>query len=111
MYWLKDLYLGESVKDKEKEIRRKLYTNAGQIRVHVLALSQSADEQIDILPAFVFQQSRFPQEELHIFGLAGGKQEAFRLIEQIAKETWANTGTADLRSYLSEGREYRFSRR
>lgn len=110
MYWLKDLYLGESVRDREKEIRHKLYTNAGQINIHILAVSESPQEQIDIIPAFVFQQKRSLWNDLHVFGIAGKKSEALELVRQIAEETYRSTGGADMRSYLS-AKAYQRSRR
>lgn len=101
MYWLQPLYLGESVKDREKEIRRKLHRNSGITDVFILSLAESPSEQIDIIPAFVLKQRRKEFRELHIFGLAGGREEAFELVRAIAEETYRLTGDADMRTFLS----------
>ena len=109
MYWLKELYLGESVREKEKEIRKKLRTNAGQVNVHILAIAQSPTEQIDIIPAFTLMQRGFPQDELYVFGLAGKKSEAFSLVRDLAEETVKTTGGADMRAFL-EAKEFVFEK-
>lgn len=111
MFWLEELYLGESVRGREKEIRRKLYANAGQPSIQVLAISRSRFEQLEIIPAPVFMQKSFRRDDLHIFGLAGGKAEAFDLIRGIAEETFEKTGDCDMKAYLTDGRTYRRSRR
>lgn len=109
MWWLEHLYLGESVRDKEKEIKRKLRTNAGITGVHILALSLQPEEQIDIFPAQLLKQRAFPKDELYIFGFAGGKAEALAMVTGICQETLDATGDADMRSFLG-AMSYRRSR-
>ena len=109
MWWLKNLYLGESVRGKEKEIRRKLRTNAGILGVHILSISLQPEEMIDIFPAALLKQRAFPRDELRVFGLAGSWEEALSMLRGIAEETMEATGDADMRSFL-DAKEYRRSR-
>ncbi len=109
MWWLKNLYLGESVRGKEKEIRRKLRKNAADPGVHLLSISLQQGEMIDIIPSALLRQKAFPREELRVFGLAGSRDEAIDMLTDICRETMDVTGNADMRSFLDQ-MEYRKSR-
>ena len=98
--WLKEPYLGPSVKEKEKQIKRQLFKRPLQADLQVLMISQSKEEQIEILPAVLFRQKHFPALQWHILGLAGGREEAFSLVQTIAEETYLATGDCDMKTYL-----------
>jgi len=103
--WLKELYLGPSVKEKEKQIKKHLFRRALQPDLQVLMLSQSKQEQIEVMPAVLFRQKHFPQLQWHLLGLAAGKEEAFSLVQEIAEETYRETGDCDMKTYLLQ-KEY-----
>lgn len=109
MWWLKNLYLGESVRGKEKEIKRKLRGKAGFPGVFILSISLQPGEMIDIFPSGQLRQDAFPKEELRVFGLAGDRKEALDMLTDICRETMDATGNADMRSFLDH-MEYRKSR-
>ena len=98
--WLRELYLGPTVKEKEKKIKKQLFSRALRPDLLVLMISPSEQEQLEILPAVLFRQKHFPEMQLHIFGLAGGRREAFHLVQEIAEETYRETGDCDMKSYL-----------
>ena len=105
MFWLRDLYLGPSVKGKEKQIKKSLLKRTQQPNLQVLLISQSETEQIEILPAAQLRQKHFPSFQWHVLGLAGGREEAFSLVETIADETYRATGDCDMKTYLLQ-KEY-----
>ena len=109
MWWLKNLYLGKSVRGKEREIRRKLWRHAGMVNVQILAISLQPGEQIDVIPSAVLMQRAFPKDELKVIGLAGGWEEAMELIRLICQETFDATGDGDMRSFLCK-KDYKKSR-
>lgn len=100
MTWYKDLYAGESVVHKTKEIKWKIRHNAGQLFVYVIALPSNKENLLDIIPARELMQRWYPKKNLHIIGLAGGYDEALTVAASIVDEVYRQTGTFAVREYL-----------
>ena len=59
---------------------------------------------MDIIPAQELMQKGYPKNELSIIGMAKGYDDAIELVRLIVEETYQQTGTADIRSYLIQKR-------
>ncbi len=104
MKWYDKLYIGESIKGKEKRIRWKIEHNAGMLSVYVITLASNPDNLLDMISSKELMQRAYPKEALRIIGLAGGYDEGIRLIAQIIDDTYQNTGDTDVYNYLKEMR-------
>lgn len=104
MTWYDELYVGESIVHKTKNIIWKIRHNAGQLNIYVIALASNERNLLDIIPAQELLQKAYPKRELRIIGLAKGYDEAVEVAASIVDEVYQNTGAFEIRSYLEAQR-------
>ena len=104
MKWYKDLFIGESVTGKIKKIKWKIEHNAGMLHTYVITFPSNDNNLLDVIPTRELLQKGYPKKNMHIIGVAGDYDEAIELVTAIIGETYDNTGTTDVRSYLKSGR-------
>jgi hypothetical protein len=104
MKWYDNLYVGESLKGKEKRIRWKIEHRAGTVSIYVIAFASNPDNLLDMIPARELMQRAYPKENLRIIGLAKGYKEGLSVITRIIDETYRATGDVDVYTYLKETR-------
>lgn len=59
MEWYDELYVGESIRQKEKKIRWKIRHNAGQINIYVITLASNPQNLLDIIPSHELLQKGY----------------------------------------------------
>lgn len=100
MNFYKNLYIGDTVKKPGKAIK-KLKRHKKQPWLYVIAY-ESETERLTVYHSLMLSQWYYKENPPGcIVGLANGREEAFDLIERIAKEAVAATGQAQLVTYLS----------
>ncbi|MCR5273016.1 MAG: hypothetical protein K6E13_08540 [Lachnospiraceae bacterium] len=105
MNWYHDLYVGESIKGKEKKIKRKLERNAGMINVHVITLASNGVDVFDIIPAWEIKIFKKHFNDLFIVGIAGDFDEAVLMTGDIVMEKYKETGRLDTGKVIRENWE------
>ena len=99
MKFHKHLYTGASIKNP-KAVKWKLKMNAGLLGIFVIALADG-ENQLEIYnAAFLKQKLHRRFWPPYIIGIARSQEEAMEIIEKIAAECLAATGTARLKDYL-----------
>lgn len=101
MKFYRDLYLGPSVEKKQRRIVWKLKKNGSVPGIYLLVLPANPRNLLDIVPSWC----SFHYEELHVVGLAHGKQEAIELTAQLVDEVYQATGGVEIRAYLQSRQE------
>ena len=100
MKFYKDLYIGDTVKKPRKAIK-KLKRHKLQPGLYVIAFDAEM-ARLSVYPSLVLTQWYYKENPpACIVGLASGQEEAFELIERMAKEALAATGEVSLVSFLS----------
>lgn len=100
MRFLKEIYLGEGIKNKQKVIW-KLKHGAGMLDVYVISISNGND-QLDCMNGSYFKQKAIRDNIGLIVGLAKGYSEAQKLMVTMIEEAFAETGNANVKKYLTE---------
>jgi hypothetical protein len=100
MTWYDDLYVGYSIRKKEKQVVWRIKHNAGQIGVYVIALASNRKNLLDIIPATDLLQRSYPKKEMYVVGLAKGYDEALDVAVSIVEEVYQMTGGFDVRRYF-----------
>lgn len=100
MNFYKNLYIGDTVKKPQKAIK-KLKRYKKQPRLYVIVYDGETDRLAVYHSLMLLQWYYRENPPGCIVGLANGREEAFDVIEQIAKESLAATGQAQLVAYLS----------
>lgn len=102
MKWYDDLYVGDSIIHRKKQIKWKILHNAGQINIYIITIAANKKNLLDIIPSRELLQKGYPKKELFIIGLAKGYEEAIEVAASIVDEVYRQTGAFDIVSYLSE---------
>ena len=100
MKFYKNLYIGDTVKKPEKAIK-KLKRHKKQPRLYVIVYDRDI-KRLAIFHSLMLSQWYYKENPPGcIVGLTNGREEAFDVIEQIAKEALDTTGEVALVTYLS----------
>lgn len=100
MKFYKNLYIGDTVKKPEKAIK-KLKRHKKQPGLYVIVYDRDM-ERLAVFHSLMLSQWYYKENPPGcIVGLTNGREEAFDVIEQIAKEALEVMGEASLVAYLS----------
>ena len=105
MNFYKNLYIGDTVKKPEKAIR-KLKRHKKQPWLYVIVYDKETDRLAVYHSLMLLQWYYKENPPACIVGLANGREEAFEVIERIAKESLDSIGQVRLVTYLS-GRTFK----
>jgi hypothetical protein len=64
MKWYDNLYVGESIKGKEKRIKWKIEHRAGMVSIYVITFASNPDNLLDMIPARELMQKAYPKDDL-----------------------------------------------
>ena len=100
MKWYKNLYLGEMIAPKARQIVNKIKKKKLTPDVYVIALASNPLNQLDVIATWELLQPGYPKEHVRIVGLAQGKKEALEVVTAIVEEIYQNTGDVKISDYL-----------
>ena len=98
----RNLYVGESIKGKEKSILRKIKYRRPQLQAYVIVLSKKEGEQLEIYHAAMLLQPLYFEKDPWIVGIAASEWEAYELVRKIAEEVHETTKTLEMKKYIQE---------
>lgn len=96
MKFYKRLYVGSSVRKKERQIVWKLKTGKVMPNVYCIALAEHQD-MLDIYHNAFLKQPYYRKYPPYIVGIAGSSTEAVELVSNILTDTMELTGAYDVR--------------
>ncbi len=102
MEWHKELYLGKSVRHRQRKVKWKIMHRAGQLRVYVITFASNEKNLLDIIPSWELMQKHYPKQGLSVIGLAGNYDEALELAGHIIHDVYHATGGFDVKRYLDQ---------
>ena len=95
------LYLGEGITEKKLDkIKKKLEKKPLFSGVFLIAVSASRSDQLDMFEARQLVQPYYEKNPPYVIGIAGSREDALSLIEQIVKECLRERGDCSLKEYL-----------
>lgn len=100
MKWFKYLFLGEQIIPKSNKIITKIKKRKLTPNVYIIALASNPNNLLDIIPSLELLQSGYPIDEIHIIGLAFGKEEAVDLVCDIISEVHQSGDLLNVKVYL-----------
>ena len=101
MTFFHDLYLGEKITPKREEILKKLNNKKLVLDLYLIVISEHPDNMLEIVPQKELLQKAYPNIQFRVVGLAKGKKEALKVVQTIIEESLRETGSADVREYLT----------
>ena len=103
MRFLKEMYVGEGVKNKQK-VMWKLKHGIGMLNIYVISLSNGND-QLECVNCCYFKQKVIRESVGTIVGLARGYLEAQQLMITMIEESIRETGSANVKEYLMNNKQ------
>ncbi len=101
MRWYRKLYLGPNAACNIQKIRRKAALGTVMPGVYYITLASSEENLLDIFHNGMVHEKLFRELQcLDVVGVAEGKQEAFRLTEEILGHVYRETSGFDVRAYF-----------
>ncbi len=100
MKFVKNLYMGESVRNNKALIKWKLNHAAGMISNYVIALPRIGEDKLEIYHNSVLRQCYYRKYPPCVVGIAGSFEEAAMLSWKIMSDACAEKGSYDLKSYF-----------
>ena len=100
-----DLYISRGWQKKKAALKRKLKHKRLFPPFYVVALSQGEQNQVEIFSSLLLRQHVFDHAELFVVGITDGYDNALEYLEQLTKDTFRKTGTADIRRFILERQE------
>lgn len=101
MKYYKNLYLGESIKEKKEEILKNLEMDKVMLQIYVITLARGKQNHLEFTKSLLWREDSCRKDML-IVGLAGGYEEAVSLIEEITREVYHATKGANIRKYICD---------
>lgn len=99
--WSSHLYFGKSIKRKEDKIIASINNKKPVRGIFCIAFASHPDNLFDIIEAKELINPHYENSQIHIAGLAGGKMEAYELVQEMIMEVYRETGKFDVRTYFT----------
>ncbi len=99
--WATKLYMGERLKKKKDQVITAINNREVTFDVYCIAFASQPSNLFDIMDANELLFPHYKKAEVKIVGLARGKEEAIRLVQEMLMEVYHNTGEFKVRTYFT----------
>lgn len=99
--WASRLYIGDKMKKKKDKVIASINDRQATFGVYCIAFASHPDNLFDVLEANELLFPYYQKSEIHVIGLAKGKQEAVSLVQEMLMEVYNKTGEFDVRTYFT----------
>jgi len=99
--FLDKLYIGETAKKRQTEIRWRLRLFRRVRNLFVIVVSGNDGDQLEIMDSRYLKQGYFRRFPPVIAGFAFGYDEAVDVIVSLAEEVYRKTGSCDIKGYIA----------
>ena len=100
MPFIKNPYVGKSLKKREDLVRGKIENGKIVLSVFLIAYPEGENNQLEIFDALYLQNAFIKARQPVIIGMAGSRYEAMEMVSTLAKRAFEVTGSYDIRKYL-----------
>ena len=97
-----NLYISDMIRDPAL-VKWKLRHGAGLVSVYLIASAQNGIDQLDLFNSRVLHQKYYRDNPVHVFGIAGSRRDAIKLVIKISEEASQCSMDGDLVGYLQRG--------
>ena len=109
MYIYKDFVTDEELAGQKRKILRKLWMNAGQLGIYLICLNDGPD-QFDIIHTAVLKQRRYNKKDIHLLGIAKGRDSAAMLCGKLYLDFREKYGKDNFKEELTADKKNLFRR-
>ncbi|MDD3174245.1 MAG: hypothetical protein PHF63_11435 [Herbinix sp.] len=99
--WSSRLYVGDKMKKKRDKVVASINYREATFGVYCIAFASNQSNLFDIMEANQLLFPHYLNTDVQIVGLAQGKQEALKLVQDMLMEVYQITGEFDVRAYFT----------
>lgn len=99
--WTSHLYVGEKMKKRKSKVIAAINNREATFEVYCIAFASHPDNLFDIMNANELLFPHYKKLQVHIVGLARGKEEAINLVQGMLMEVYKKTGEFNVRAYFT----------
>ncbi|MDE6875282.1 MAG: hypothetical protein K2P87_12585 [Lachnospiraceae bacterium] len=97
----KEPFVGESVKENyQKLVPRIREGKRVKKGITLIAYAGNGKDLFDLIPANEMKLSLRREQDIHVLGIAGSREEAIWLVQGMVMEVYGQTGGFDVRKYF-----------
>lgn len=100
MKFYKNLYVSDGYKKKKEELIGRMKNGKYPLSAFILVLIEDGSNQMEFYPAAMLYQGYLETDNLYIVGMAESYMDMLYMVEDITREVYEKTGTADIRAYI-----------
>lgn len=104
MKFYENLYLSERYQSKKEELIQKMKEGKYPISAYVLVMIWEGSNQMEFFPVALLYQGYIKTDTMYVVGIADSYMGAVYIVEDIAKEVYARTGSVDIRTFFAKYR-------
>lgn len=105
--WTSRIYVSDNLKDKMDKIVDSINNGRLTYDIYCIAFASHPENLFDIINANELLFPHYKKTDIKIAGLARGREEAHRLVQDMIMEVYGHTGGFDVRGYFSSDYENR----
>jgi hypothetical protein len=94
-------YVGKKIKKRKEKVIASINNREATLNVYCIAFASHPDNLFDIMDANELLFPHYKKSEIHIIGLAQGKEEAVDLVQGMLMEVYKETGDFNVRAYFT----------
>ncbi|MBR6642648.1 MAG: hypothetical protein IKL28_03190 [Lachnospiraceae bacterium] len=98
--WYEKMYIGEQAEKSFKKIRKKLENRKPVFGFFLITKPSNQQNLFDILPTKELLFPYYKRQELLVYGLAKGKEEAENLVVSMLEDVYRETGGLCCKEYF-----------
>lgn len=99
--WKSRLYIGDKLRKKKEKIIASINNKEVTFGIYCITFASHPDNLFDIVDANELLFPHYKRSEIHIVGLAKGKEEAIDLVQNMLMEVYNKTGNFDVKAYFT----------
>ena len=99
--WTSRLYVGDKLKKEKDKTIASINNMEATFGIYCIAFASHPSNLFDIIEANELLFPHYRRTEIQIAGLAKGKDEALKLVQDMLMEVYTNSGNFDVRTYFT----------
>lgn len=98
--WYDNLYIDKLLKNKKKKIMKRIDEGKLTLHIYCITLASNGNNLFDIMNANELLFHYYKKKDMHILGLALGRESAIEIVAKMIEEIYKSTGDFKVRDYF-----------
>lgn len=100
MKFYRNLYVSDGYEKKKEELVQRMQKGKYPLTAYLLVFIENGPNQMEFYSTAMLYQEYCKPDHVFVIGIAESYMDAVYIVEDITREVYEKTGTADIRSYI-----------